>query len=232
MKRPIPISCAWICVLAFWGCKKDTAEIRTATINGSVLNLCTNKNMAGINVSLVTHGPEGASSRTYQSDANGNFTFSNVSINMSSDYHYNVYIQSKSGIGSGPEVGFAGVDVSVDKKNLSHYFVLGVVPHFKLWSFYFPAGTNLSTGDTITLTMQQNIFHANVPQNGNYKITLINSPQYPIPASSGNYIGTSGNGWMGWWHSTLEKVKNGVYTIKTDSFYIDWGQTKADTIPF
>lgn len=212
-------------------CKKDKKdETTTTTINGRVLNLCTNQTMANIAISFISKGPSGSSSVQTYSDSNGNFTFSNVQINFSDDYKYSVYIESKSGIGSGPEVGFDGVEVYVDKSDLGHYFNLGVAPHFKLWYFYFPTGTNISPSDTITLTIEQKVMKANRPSSI-YQLPLLDSPTYPATISN-NSLGHIGNYWMGWWHSTLERTKNGVHIVKTDSFYIDWGETRADTIPY
>jgi hypothetical protein len=231
MKKTV-IYCLVLLFIGFFltDCKKDTSNLQTATIKGSVFNLCTNKNLAGIVVYFETKGPKGNSSVAVTSDPNGNFAFSDVSINMSSDYNYVLIIESKSGIGNGPEVGFDGVNIGINKSDLGHIFTLGVVPHFKTWNLYFPAGTTTTINDTFSLTLQQKIFHANVPGNSNYKLTICDSPTFPPPTT--NSIGAVSNYWMGWWYSTLDKTMNGVHTIKIDSFYVDWVVTKTDTIQF
>ncbi len=214
-------------ITSLLSCKKDSSQVNNVKILGRVLNLCTNKNLANVQVSLLTKGPKGGS-LSVLSDGNGDFSFNNISINMSSDYVYSVYIESKSGIGNGPEAGFDGVEVDINKNDLGHFFILGVVPHFKYWQLYFP-NTTFTNLDTFVLTYVQKIFHANVPQNPNYR--LVDSCPCPI-VSPTNYVGGFNNYWMGWWYVTYNKTKNGMHTIKTDSFYVDWGANKTDTMPF
>ena len=67
-----------------------------------------------------------------------------------------------------------------------------------------------------------------------YQTAFINllkliAPYIPPPS---NFIDNIGNHCMGWWHTTLDKTKNGIHTIKTDSFYVGWGATVTDTIPW
>jgi len=37
---------------------------------------------------------------------------------------------------------------------------------------------------------------------------------------------------MGWWHTMLDKTVNGSHILQKDSFYIGYGGTVTDTIPW
>ena len=161
-------------------CKKDsdTDKVTTQTIHGQVYNLCTDSGLANVTVYLKIQGPSPSSLQTV-SGTNGNFTF-NVPVHSSDDYTYELYIPSLSGIGGGPEVGFDGCDGYVIKSNVNQSQLLCVVPHAKNWNIYLPYNAHFTTNDTISLIIQQNTFHKNVP-NGVYQLIEINCPLYPPP---------------------------------------------------
>ncbi len=163
------------------------------------------------------------------SGANGNFTFSNVQIHSSSSYAYALQTIDNPDGGHG-EPPISGDAISLDKEDLNKIYKLQVVPLVLQWYLYFPSGTVLSTGDTILLTLRQKIFQKNFPS-GNYLLTLCNSPTYTF-VTTNNYIGDLSFEWMGWWYSTLSKTKNGVHSLKTDSFYVGWNVNVTDTIPW
>jgi len=119
--------------------------------------------------------------------------------------------------------------MSIIKSNINQNQMLEVVPRIQNMYLYFPANTALTINDTFTLVLQQNIFHKNVP-NGVYQIVAGDSPTYPPPHN--NFIGSIGSYPMGRWKVILDKTKNGVHIIKTDSFYVSWGATVTDTIPW
>jgi hypothetical protein len=211
-------------------CKKDSDKdtLSSHTINGRVYNQCTDSGLVNCTVFLKENGNTMAQ---LNSGANGNFTFSNVQIHSGSKYSYSLKtIDNPDGGGGLPPID--GGAVALNKDNLGQTYVLQVIPKCLQWFLYFPAGTVVSStsNDTLLLTLQQKIFHKNYPS-GNFLITLYNSPTYTY-SGTGNYIGDLSFEWMGWWYSTLSKTKNGVYTVKTDSFYVGWNTNVTDTIPW
>jgi len=167
------IALLFVVVVVFLGaCKKDSDTITSQTIHGQVYNLCNDSGMANITVYLQQNGNNIAQ---LNSDANGNFSFSNVQVHSSNDYTYGFYIPSKSGI-AGVGVGFDGVSVDIVKSSINSPFILSVVPHTKDWYLYFPASISPSIyNDTFTLVIQQNTYHKNMP-NGVYSLTLAIAP--------------------------------------------------------
>ncbi len=104
------------------------------------------------------------------------------------------------------------------------------MPHSGDMTLFFPANVNYTPNDTFILTIQQNILHKNVPS-AIYSLTIAIGP-YSTPPPPINALGNIGSYWMGWWHTTLNKTKNGVHIIKTDSFYVGWWKAVTDTIPW
>jgi hypothetical protein len=217
---------SFIAILLICCKKKNSDTLSTHNIHGQVYNLCTNKGLANVTVFLNSSGPSN-SSFSVVSDVNGNFNFSNIQIHSSDEYTYSLFIPSKSGIGNGPEIGFDGIDAVLNKSSLDQNQICRVAPHFKNWNLYFP-NTLFTSSDTFVLTMQQNIIHFNSP-NSNFR--SIDSCPCPITTPT-HLAGGLNNYWMGWWHVTLNKTKNSVHIINTDSFFVDWGATKTDTIPW
>ena len=224
MKKILKILFVFLLVFTI-SCKKDsdTDKVTTQTIHWQVYNLCTDSGMTNIAVSLQENGN---TIGQIISGTNGSFSFNNIQIHSSNSYTYQLYIPSESGIGGG-----GGIDAgyyTADKDKLNSPLILDVIPHSNQIILYYPANTHLSLNDTFILSVQQNIYHKNIP-NGNFKVIAGNCPNYP---PSTNFIGNIDNYWMGWWQVTLDKTKNGVHIIKTDSFYIGYKATVTDTIPW
>ena len=224
-----------ICVGLFTlSCKKDGANdtITNQTIHGQVYNLCTDSGLANVTVFLnINNSNGGRSTLQTVSGANGMFSFANVQIHSNSDYSYNLEVQDNS-IGGGNILAIDGTEVGINKGNLNQSYGLNVIPHCKVWHIYLPAGTNITSNDTFALTLQQNIYHKNVIGTGTNWQLIDHFPPAPQPPYPANYIDITYNYWMGWWHTTLDKTKNGLHIIKTDSFYVGWGATVTDTIPW
>jgi hypothetical protein len=220
--KKLAVLCVFGLVLAS-SCKKDAANdtITTQTIHGQVYNLCTDSGLVNCTVFLnINNSASGGSTLQTVSGTNGMFSFANVQIHSSSDYSYDLEVKYIYPSGSQPAI--VGIDLELNKSNIVPQYILGVVPNFHDWYLCFPAGT-ITTNDTFTVTLQQNIFHKNAPQNPSYQLI------YPCPS---NAIANLGNFPMGWWHTTLNKTHNGMHTITTDSFYVGWGATVTDTIPW
>jgi hypothetical protein len=211
-------------------CKKDkdTDTVTTQIIHGQVYNLCTDSGLVNCTVFLIENGSTLAQ---MSSGVNGNFTFSNVQIHSSSSYSYSLKTIDNPDGGNGlPPI--SGDATNLDKGNLNQIYKLQVIPLVLQWFLYYPKGTVVSytSNDTLLLTLHQKIFHKNFPS-GNYLLTLGNAPTY-TSSSTSNFIGDLSFEWMGWWYSTLSKTKNGVHTVKTDSFYVGWNKNVTDTIPW
>lgn len=207
------------------GCKKEPDIVSSKSITGQVFNLANDSGLANVTVFLNISGPEGYSSLTATSNANGNFIFSNVQIHTSNDYKYSLEVPSNGAGGSQPAID--GSSIVLDKSKLNQNFILHVIPHFKYWELYL-TNSSFTSSDTFLFTMQQNIIHKNT-SNSNWQ--LVNNCPCPITGTT-NVLGGIGNYWMGWWQVTLDKTVNGVHTVNTDSFYLGWGATVTDTIPW
>lgn len=213
-------------IMVLLGCEKDDDITENVTIKGNVFNLCTNKGLGNITIYFITETSKSSSSIQTISDTSGNFAFINVSINNSTKYTYYLYIESKSGIGGGSEIGFDGVKGEIDKNKLNELKIMGVVPRFKNLCFQINPAVHISYPDTVIVSFEQKIFHANVPQ-APYK-----SKRTTTELQDGFATCSFGNYPMGLWHITIDKTKGGVQTITNDSIYIDWGETKTYTFSF
>ena len=231
MKAPLYIL-GCVIILSVLSCKKleqSQDVISTHTIHGQVYNLCTDSGLAGVTVLLNINDKNGGGlTLTAISGTNGIFSFSNVQIHSGSDYTYVLEVVSDDGAGYKP--GISGTQQVISIGNSSIPIILDVFASFKTCKLYFPHSTQINTQDTFLLTLSQPIFHKNSPQ-GNYSLVSGSGPSgYSLP--SGGYYGEIGPYWMGWWHSSLDRTINGVHTIKTDSFYVGWGASVTDTIPW
>lgn len=225
---------AVLCVLGFAlasSCKKDAANdtITTQTIHGQVYNLCTDSGLVNCTVFLnINNSASGGSTLQTVSGTNGMFSFANVQIHSSSDYTYDLEVQDNPLACCG-KPGIDGAGVGINKSNLTQTYVLNVTPHFNSWNLYFP-NTLFTASDTFVMTYQQNTYHKNVT--GAYtNWQLVDNCPCPITTPTHKSAGFD-NYWMGWWQVTYNKTTNGVHTIKTDSFYVGWGATVIDTIPW
>ncbi|MBS1646445.1 MAG: hypothetical protein JST67_03790 [Bacteroidetes bacterium] len=214
------IVCLIIIILS--NCKKDKDIINDTSITGTVLNLCTGNGIKNIPVELIGNEV----TLTTMSDSSGSFSFHNVSVHSSSEYNYQLYIESKSGIGN---VGLIGDVVDIDKKSISNNYVLQVVPTFNILTVKVTPSYTFIPPDTVTLTFTQEKYHEYVP---NYPYQLVVTsyglkPGYPDSSKTHfDYFP------MGLWNIKIDKTKNSVRTIIYDSIYIDYGATANYTFSF
>ena len=208
-------------------CKKEQDMVTTQALHGQVYNMCTDSGLVNCTVFLKLNGSNIAQ---MQSGASGNFTFNNVQIHSSSSYTYALAtIDNPDGGGGLPPIW--GASVAIEKGNSNRPYILQVIPETLQWYLYFPSGVSVVSTDTIFLSLQQKVFHKNLP-NGVYVSSLYNCPTYTFSGIHNNYISDESFSWMGWWFSTLIKTKNGITTNKTDSFYVPWNASSTDTIPW
>lgn len=207
-------------------CKKDNDVVTNRNIHGQVYNMCTDSGLANITVYLNVVTASSSYSASAVSAADGSFTFSNVQVHSSSSYTYNLYIPSKSGIGNGPEIGFDGLDADINKSHITEVLKCNVAPHAQYWQLYFP-NTLFTANDTFTMTLEQRTIHKNMP--GAIWNAIDNCP-CPITTPI-HLAGGLGNYWMGWWHVTYDRTKNGIHTVFTDSVYVRSALgTQTDTL--
>jgi hypothetical protein len=212
-------------LLSVYSCKRDKDIMTTASINGQVYNLCNDSGLANVIIFLNIKSSAANSSLSTISGADGNFSFNNIQMHSSSDYIYNLNIPSNSAGGYKPAID--GVTIDIDKSKINQKQILNVAPHFKYWQLYLP-NTLFTANDTFMLTFQQNTMHMNVASS-NWQLI----DNCPCPISTPTHLaGGFSNYWTGWWQVIYNKTKNGVHTIKTGNFYVGWGATKTDTIPW
>jgi hypothetical protein len=222
MKHP---ALYFLILLSVYSCKKDKDTITTSSVNGQIYSLCNDSGLANVIVFLNINNSGGNSSLSTTSGANGNFSFNNVQIHSSSDYSYSLNVHSNGAGGYKPAID--GSTINIDKLKINQKQILNVVPHFNYWYLYFP-NTLFTSNDTFVLTLQQNVFHSNFPSHIYQSISNCPCP-ITIPT---HFAGGLSDYCMGRWQVTLDKTKNSIHTIKTDSFYIGWGATLTDTIPW
>jgi hypothetical protein len=212
-------------ILLFTSCRKDV--IKNGTIDGTVFNLCTDKGIEGVKVYFtVIHnkrlGSDKVTTLETLSGTNGIFTFSNIDLYTNDRYVYELATESASGIGSN-ETGFDGAEIVLENDKLHNHHILNVVPRFTRMCVQINPPVHITYPDTISVSIEQRIFHKNVPDLPyGSTITTVALQEGSAPCS-GNYP-------MGWWNITIDKTKGGVQTITQDSVYIDWKETKTYTI--
>ena len=197
--------------------KRD--EITKKSINGRVVNTCTDKGFAHTSVffEVFKNNETQIEKRETTSDANGNFSFVDVNIHSLDEYSYAIHIPSKSGIGTGA-IGINGTTMYFGKNESDIFLEPRVTPKFLYFCMDFAPNTVFDQNDSINVHVEQKIFHKNVPDLpyewtiGDYGIKAVNcSNNYP----------------MGLWNITIRKWKNNVYSMVEDSIFLDFADTKT-----
>ncbi|MEI6487943.1 MAG: hypothetical protein WCP52_03220 [Bacteroidota bacterium] len=222
-------------LVLFNSCKKD--QIDVVNISGNVKNNCTDSGWANVTVHLFTnYSHSSIFNKKSSSDeistatnANGDFVFSNFSINHNSDYTYIVTIDNLDHyIGGNPlsDFGHSGISGEINKDNPSNFLHLGIQGTFYLINFLLPNGTYITPPDSIKIKLSQPVFHRNMPQNL-WEVDL-------GAGSNINYtqINDFGGYPMGMWHIYLTKIKNGMTSNIHDSIYLNMGGTGNYHIPW
>lgn len=226
MKVRISIVAFLYLSLIFYACRRDPNDnVSKQTIYGKVYNLSTDSGLSNTKVYLDITGPNGSSSLSALSGVNGSFSFPDVQVHSSSDYSYALKVPSNGAGGYEPAIN--GTTLALDKSNLNQSQILYVIPRFKEWYLYFP-NTLFTSQDTFILTLTQNTIHKNLPS---YNYQSISNCPCPLSTPT-NSLAALADYWTGWWQVTLDKTKNGIQTLNTDSFYLGWGATVTDTIPW
>ncbi|MBS1646442.1 MAG: hypothetical protein JST67_03775 [Bacteroidetes bacterium] len=222
-------------ILLVFACKKNNSASSSAdtvssqNIHGQVYNLCTDSGLVNCTVYLQENGNTIAQ---MQSGVNGAFTFSNVSIHSSSDYNYTIQtIDNPDGGGLTPPID--GGTAIISKENYAQIYTVNILAKFNQLYLYLPVKSR-NTMDTVVVTLQQNVFHKNVP-GGNYNLIYnftLPLPPPPLGYNTGELDDVSSKYWMGWWNIKTDRIERGVHITKTDSIYIGWGAAVTDTIPW
>ncbi len=210
------------CLFIFACCKKDKDQIILHDIKGMVYNNCTDSGLA--NVTVYLKDGKGLNLSTV-SDAVGNFIFRGVDIHSSSQYNYNIYIPSKSGIGASTfeYCGFVGTTLSFNYDEADMFFKPRVTPKFLQLSVIYQGSCNVN--DTINPLFTQEIYHKNVSSspfqfymgtNGSLPNATLYNYNYP----------------MGKYKIKITRFNSvtSEYTTSYDSIYLEWGANKTYTI--
>ena len=212
-----------ICVASiFFCCKKDENDkIVPTSFSGSVYNLCNDSLMPNILVNLICESPNGNTKYSSTSDNNGNFIFNSIPVNQNDKYKYSIYIKGKSGIG---DVAFTGDDILIDKNNILQNYKLEVIPAFDTLTFRISPSVYISSPDTFFIIGEQKTLMKN---SSVLSSTIEVSSKY-LQAGYPSYSRVAIFDFpMGKWNFTVNKYKNGVYSIIKDSIYI--GSEKSNT---
>ncbi|HAD34516.1 MAG TPA: hypothetical protein DCF44_08470 [Chitinophagaceae bacterium] len=196
------------------------------TLNGQVINNCTDSGAANIKINFKTLSKKTAKPTLETiTDNNGYFTFPDVDIINSKDYTYALYIPTISGIAANkPELTrFDGTTMHFYHDQAGTFFKPRVTPGF--YQLRFVCTTTLtSTFDTLKLFLSQPIFHKNVPD-------------VPYEFSSGAIstqslmVSGGGDGYpMGKYIIKIIKCIAGNYSTSYDSIYLKSADTKTYSI--
>ena len=207
----------------FLSCKKDS--VSKQTLNGQVINNCTDSGAANIKIYFKTLSKKTAKpTLETTTDNNGFFTFPDVDIINSKDYTYALYIPTISGIAANkPELTrFDGTTMYFYHDQAATFFKPRVTPGFYRLSINFSSST-AQLNDTINLHFIQKTFNKNVPDLP-YKFTIGangNTPTYSFGID--NYP-------MGKYNITIVKTKNNVVLTTYDSIYIHSADSKTYSV--
>ncbi len=192
-----------------------------------VYNNCTDSGLAGVQVILQTFKDDKnlIQQREIVSSNNGSFVFENAEIHSSDKYNYALHIPSKSGIGAQEKehCGFNGTTMYFFKHDTGLFFKPRVRPSFLFMRSYFVNSNVTTENDSVIIKYTQNEFHQNDPS----------LPHYFFSGSTGNIpsgTSTMGNYPMGMYQIEIRTIRNGQSTIRHDSIYIGWADTKTYTI--
>lgn len=227
MKKTLNIIIYIYVVFNFLSCKKEEKDkIIPTSFNGSVYNLCNDSLMPNILVNLICENPNSNSIYSTTSDNNGNFVFSEIPVNQNDKYIYKLYIKGKSGI---EDVAFTGTTVFIDKSNTSQNYSLKVIPAFDSLTLEIFPSVYISNPDTFYIIAEQKTLMKN---SSVMSSTFVVSSKY-LQAGYPHYSSvTIGDYPMGKWHFTINKYKNGVYSIIKDSIYVASGKNNTFFVPW
>ena len=215
--------------LSLIACREDKKDIITKhPITGMVYNNCTDSGLAGVKVFLETFKDDKTlvQQRETISGEGGKFEFAEAEIHSNDRYNYALHIESKSGTAAKlPEhCGFDGTTMYFFNHEVDMEFRPRVTPRFLNCCFQLLPPTNVQKPDSICIIPVQNIFHKNVPD---LPYTGWIGPNGLL---GGNKTCAWGNYPMGLWHLKIEKWKDGIYSVKHDSIYLDWKDIKTYTV--
>jgi len=217
-----------ICVASiFFCCKKDENDkIVPTSFSGSVYNMCNDSLMPNILVNLICESPNGNTKYSSISDNNGNFIFNSIPVNQNDKYKYSLYIIGKSGIG---DVAFTGTDILIDKNNILQNYLLKVIPAYDSLTFEISPSVYILNPDTFYIIAEQKTLMKN---SSVMSSSFVVSSKY-LQAGYPHYSSvTTGDYPMGKWHFTVNKYKNGVYSVIKDSIYIASGKNNTFFVPW
>ncbi|MBK6986367.1 MAG: hypothetical protein IPH32_17260 [Bacteroidetes bacterium] len=211
----------------FFCCKKDKNDkVITTSFSGSVYNLCNDSLLPNILVNLICESPNGNTKYSSTSDNNGNFIFNSIPVNQNDKYKYSIYIKGKSGIG---DVAFTGDDILIDKNNILQNYKLEVIPAFDTLTFRISPSVYISSPDTFFIIGEQKTLMKN---SSVFSSTIEVSSKY-LQAGYPHYSSvTIGDFPMGKWNFTINKYKNGVYSVIKDSIYIGYEKGNTFFVPW
>jgi hypothetical protein len=150
------------------------------------------------------------------SDSAGSYSFQGVEIHSSSEYSYNLSIESTFKK-SPSSIQFDGAGRTFIKDEADNYFKLEVAAYLHSIC-YVLLNPTIKAPDSINVLFEQRIFHKNFPDRP--CSFIVTNKSWTSLCESGNWT----NGFpMGWWHIFIRKWKSGVYTETKDSIYVDRG---------
>ena len=214
--------------LSLIACREDKKDIITKhPITGMVYNNCTDSGLAGVKVFLQTFKDDKTlvQQRETVSGDGGKIEFSDVEIHSSEQYNYALHIESKDGTTSQtPEhCGFDGTTMYFFRHEVDMEFKPRVTPRFLRCCIQMSPLQKITHPDSVSVVFEQRVFHKNVPD---LPYTAWYGPYFTGTAASCSW----GNYPMGLWQIKIEKWKNGIYSLKHDSIYLDWKDIKTYTV--
>ncbi|MBI4944799.1 MAG: hypothetical protein HY840_00200 [Bacteroidetes bacterium] len=218
-----------IIIFCFFSCRKKSE----VNIHGIVFSTGTGKGLPNIEVQFYTIKDklfnDKCSYLITRTDANGNFSFSDVEIIDNKKYTYGLWVPYFSNsdyamFGIGP------IDIETGELKLFHS--LGVTSNFKKLYILLPEDIHVLPPDSFTVFLENRYLHYYLPDNI-WQLDFFPSEFHffpdNFPTSYYAYIGVYP---MGWWHLKFEKIKNGEQSVFLDSIYLGMGETKEYILPW
>ena len=213
----------------FSTCKKDEQH-KNAVIKGHILNLCTDKGLANIEVNFrevhkKRFNKYEKEEFTAYSDADGNFKFTKT-IHMSDDYKYYMSVPSNP-LPTDSVRKFESISSTmIEKSELLSGINVGLSPSFYKLRIYILGANNIHQTDTLSLHLYNKIVQKNIlGAVSDFKFSNLRT------ISGSDIIETGISEYrMGTWCIDFYKIKNGVATTLRDSIYLDIGGSKSYTI--
>jgi len=222
-------------ILLSSSCRKDKVS-KNKTIQGSVINLYTGTPVAGLKVRLksvldrtigsffnISKGKYSVTLTETLTDANGNFSFTDIEIHSNPDYSYSLFTYSgyTSQTNGAP---YNDDEKSIDKGNLGANIILEVKPTISSLNIQMIPAFNIIYPDSINIKCQPKYpIEPNTYSNRTLTSTIL---------KSGNPILVLRYDPMGWWYIYINKTKNSVNTVTKDSIYLDFASTTTYTFSF